>query len=63
MLTWGTYGNKESYEKLTGSSGHKDNLIYGLIKNGGDRIIKIDEKTDRFISILNAQFRIYDVIG
>lgn len=43
MLTWSSIGNKRNYEKLSGYTGHGDDLLYGLIKNDDDRIIKMDD--------------------
>ena len=41
MLTWSPMDNKGGYENLSGYQGHCENLIYVLIRNGNDRLIKV----------------------
>ncbi|MFJ7182596.1 aspartyl-tRNA synthetase [Lysinibacillus xylanilyticus] len=42
MLTWSPMDVERAYEKLNGYQIHGDNLIYGLIKQGNDRIVEMD---------------------
>lgn len=43
MLTWSPINFENSFENFNGYKGHGENLIYGLIRNGNDRLIKIGE--------------------
>lgn len=43
MLTWGQMDMERGYEKLDDLKGHGDSLIYGLIRNGDERLVKIGE--------------------
>ncbi|WP_124070767.1 aspartyl-tRNA synthetase [Filibacter tadaridae] len=43
ILTWSPMDSKRSYENLSGSQGQGENLIYGLIRHGDDRIVQIGE--------------------
>lgn len=51
MLTWGSFDFKASSDKLNGRSGHGENLIYGLIKNGDERIIKMGENEAKLLNL------------
>ncbi len=51
MLTWGSADFKVSSENLNGHSGHGENLIYGLIKNGDERIIKMGENEAKLLNL------------
>ncbi|MCR8853620.1 aspartyl-tRNA synthetase [Lysinibacillus fusiformis] len=43
MLTWSQMNMERGYEKLDDIKGHGDSLIYGLIRNGDERLVKIGE--------------------
>lgn len=43
FLSWSPMDSKRNSENLNGYQGHGDNLIYGLIRNGDERIVKIGE--------------------
>ena len=51
MLTWGPLDLKVSSDNLNGHSGHGENLIYGLIKNGDERIIKMGEHEAKLLNL------------
>ena len=51
MFTWSPMDNKRNYQKLNGYQDDGENLIYGLIKDGDDRLIKIDENKARIINL------------
>ncbi len=43
MLTWSQIDMERGYEKLDDLKGHGGSLIYGLIRNGDERLVKIGE--------------------
>ena len=43
MLTWSPMDNERSYENLNSYQVHGENLIYGLIRHGDDRLVQIGE--------------------
>lgn len=43
MLTWSQMDMERGYEKLDDLKGHGGSLIYGLIRNGDERLVKIGE--------------------
>lgn len=43
VLTWGSMDFKASSDNLNSYSGYSENLIYGLINKGDDRIIKMGD--------------------
>ena len=43
MLTWSPMDNERSYENLNGYQGYGENLIYGLIRQGDERLVQIGE--------------------
>lgn len=51
MLTCSPMNNERSYETLSGYQGHGENLIYGLIKHGDDRLIQIGENTATILNL------------
>ena len=51
VLTWGSMDFKASSDNLNSYSGHGENLIYGLIKNGDERIIKIGEHEAKLLDL------------
>jgi hypothetical protein len=51
MLTWSSMDNDRSYEKLNGYQGHGENLIYGLIRHGDERLIQIGENNATILSL------------
>ncbi|GAB0166962.1 hypothetical protein LSPCS325_03990 [Lysinibacillus sp. CTST325] len=44
FLTWGPMDHNRNYEKLNGYQGHGENLIFGLIKDGDNRLLQLDDK-------------------
>ena len=50
-LTWGSTDFKVSSDHLSGYSGHGEHLIYGLIKNGDERIIKMGENEAKLFNL------------
>jgi hypothetical protein len=50
MFTWGPFYPDRDYEKLQGIQGHGQGLVYGLIRNGNERVVTVD---DQEASILN----------
>lgn len=51
MLTWESSNFKVSSDNLNGHSGHGENLIYGLIKKGDERIIKMGENEAKLLNL------------
>ena len=51
-LTWSPIDSKRNYEKLNGYQKHGENLIYGLIKDGTDRQIIINENDAHIVHLL-----------
>jgi hypothetical protein len=51
VLTWGALDLKVSSDNLIGHSGHGENLIYGLIKNGDERIIKMGDHEAKLLNL------------
>ena len=51
VLTWGSSDFKASSDNLNSYSGHGDNLVYGLIKNGDERIIKMGEHEAKLLNL------------
>lgn len=43
-LTWSPMDSDREYEKLNGSRGHGENLMYGLIRHGDERLVQINEE-------------------
>jgi hypothetical protein len=43
--------NDRSYEKLNSYQGHGENLIYGLIRHGDERLIQIGENNANILSL------------
>jgi hypothetical protein len=50
-LTWRTINNKGNYHMLNSYQVHGENLIYGLINNGAERLIKFDEKEANMLNL------------
>ena len=42
MLTFSPMDDERDYENLNGYQIHGDNLIYGFIKHGDDRVVEMD---------------------
>jgi hypothetical protein len=42
MFTWSQMDSKRKYEKLNGVQGYGENLLYGLIRNGDERVVTVD---------------------
>ena len=51
MLTWSPIDGERSYENLNGYQKHGDNLIYGVIKHGDDRIVEIGENRTTILDL------------
>lgn len=50
MLTWGPIDPNRDVDRLGGFKGHGETLIYGLINNADERVVKVD---DQKATILN----------
>lgn len=59
FLTWSSMDNKRNYENLNGYQGQGGNLIFGLIKDGDDRLIQFDDKN---ATILNLEMLPTEVV-
>lgn len=51
VLTWGSSDFKASSDNLNSYSGHGENLMYGLIKNGDERMIKMGEHEAKLLNL------------
>lgn len=51
-LTWSSIDTKRNYEKLNGYQKHDENLIYGIIKDGTNRQIKVNENDAHIVHLL-----------
>lgn len=51
MRTWSPMDNDRSYENLSGYQVHGENLIYGLIRYGDERIIQIGENQAKILNL------------
>jgi len=51
FLAWSTIDKNRNYEKLTGYQGYGENLIYGLINGGDDRVLQLDDKKATILSL------------
>ncbi|MEY9978679.1 aspartyl-tRNA synthetase [Lysinibacillus sp. RC79] len=59
FLTWEPMDHNINYEKLNGYKGHGENLIFGLIKDGDDRLLQLDDKN---ATILNLEMLPTEVV-
>jgi len=59
FLTWDPMDNKRNYEKLNGYQGYGENLLFGLIKDGDDRLLQLDDKN---ATILNLEMLPAEVV-
>ncbi|MGE8000898.1 aspartyl-tRNA synthetase [Lysinibacillus sp. NPDC093190] len=59
FLTWGPMDNKRNHEKLNGYQGYGKNLLFGLIKDGDDRLLQLDDKN---ATILNLEMLPAEVV-
>ncbi|MGN7408386.1 MULTISPECIES: hypothetical protein [unclassified Sporosarcina] len=52
-LTWSPMASKRNYDSdsLNGFQGHGENLIYGLIKQGDDRIVQVNEEQATILNL------------
>ncbi len=51
MFTWSPMDNERSYEDLKGHRIHGENLIYGLIRHGDERLIQVDENPATLLNL------------
>ncbi|MFT9818431.1 aspartyl-tRNA synthetase [Lysinibacillus sp. NPDC056185] len=51
FLAWGPMDNKRNYEKLNGYQGYGENLLFGLIKDGDDRLLQLDDKNATILNL------------
>ncbi|PFA63065.1 aspartyl-tRNA synthetase [Bacillus sp. AFS015802] len=66
MLTWGPITPDRKFDRLEGIKGHGENLIYGLINKGEERIVKVDDEnaTILYLSSLSPEVvKEYDLEG
>lgn len=53
MLTWSAIDNERHYDSdyLNGTQGQDGSLLYGLIKNGDDRIVQVNEEQAKMLNL------------
>ncbi|SOC43206.1 aspartyl-tRNA synthetase [Ureibacillus acetophenoni] len=51
MLAWSSMAIDRDYERLSGYKGHGDYLIYGLIRHGHEREIRVGESEARILDL------------
>ncbi|WP_456270971.1 aspartyl-tRNA synthetase [Bacillus sp. AK031] len=51
MFSWSPMDSKRKYEELGGYQGHGENLIYGLIRNGDQRLVTVDGQEAEFLNL------------
>ena len=53
MLTWSPMDSTRNYDgdTLNGHQGHGENLLYGLIKNGDNRIVKVNNELANILDL------------
>ncbi|WP_394140020.1 aspartyl-tRNA synthetase [Cytobacillus oceanisediminis] len=51
MLTWGPLDSKREYEMLEGFHGHGEGLVYGLIRNGDERVVTVDDQEAQVLNL------------
>ena len=53
MLTWSPMASKRNYDSdsLNGFQGQGENLIYGLIKQGDDRIVQVNDEQATILNL------------
>jgi hypothetical protein len=51
MFTWSPMDSNRVYENLAGFHFHGDSLIYGLIRNGDERIITVDGQEAEILNL------------
>lgn len=51
FLSWSPMNLERNYENLNGQQGHGENLIFGLIKDGDDRLIQLGDKSAKILNL------------
>lgn len=51
FLSWSPMDYERNYENLNGQQGHGENLIFGLIKDGDDRLIQLDGENAKILDL------------
>ncbi|WP_285395451.1 aspartyl-tRNA synthetase [Lysinibacillus sp. fls2-241-R2A-57] len=59
FLTWISMDKNRNYENLNGYQRYDENLIFGLIKDGDDRLLQLDDKK---ATILNLEMLPTEVV-
>ena len=51
FLSWSPMDYERNYHNLNGIQGHGENLIFGLIKDGDDRLIQLEGKNAKILDL------------
>ncbi len=51
VLTWSPFSTLKGYEKLDGYQGQGEHLVYGFIRNGNERSIKVNGEEARILDV------------
>lgn len=51
MFTWGPLDPDRDYENLQGIQGHGQGLVYGLIRNGDERVVTVDDQEASMVNL------------
>lgn len=51
MFTWGPLDPDRDFEKLQGIQGHGEGLVYGLIRNGDERVVTVDGQEASMVNL------------
>jgi hypothetical protein len=51
MFTWGPLDLGREYEKLQGIQGHGEDLVYGLIRNGDERVVIVGDQEATLLNL------------
>lgn len=50
-LSWSPINLERTYENLNGHQGHGEHLIFGLIKDGDDRLIQLGDQSAKILNL------------
>ncbi|MGF3104435.1 aspartyl-tRNA synthetase [Rossellomorea sp. DUT-2] len=51
VFTWGSMDPEREYKKLQGIEGHGEGLVYGLIRNGDERVVMVDDQEAKVLDL------------
>ena len=51
FLSWSPMNLERNYEDLNGQQGHGEHLIFGLIKDGDDRLIQLGDQSAKILNL------------